>query len=59
MIADELRRQADVFVDLATLSEKIARQHADGGAQRHGAAGRRVEGDADTAEEDEDYYETA
>jgi uncharacterized LabA/DUF88 family protein len=28
MVADELRRQADVFVELADLSAEIARQHA-------------------------------
>jgi uncharacterized LabA/DUF88 family protein len=58
MIADELRRQADVFVDLATLSEQIARQHADGGGQRS-AASRRTEQESDLVDEDEDYYETA
>ncbi|MDE0810698.1 MAG: NYN domain-containing protein, partial [Alphaproteobacteria bacterium] len=29
MVADELRRQADVFLELQTLSEQIARVHGD------------------------------
>jgi uncharacterized LabA/DUF88 family protein len=30
MVADELRRQADVFIDLSDLSESIARNHSNG-----------------------------
>jgi len=30
MVADELRRQADVFIDLSDLSENIARNHSSG-----------------------------
>ena len=30
MVADELRRQADVFIDLSDLSENIARNHTSG-----------------------------
>jgi uncharacterized LabA/DUF88 family protein len=37
MVADELRRQADVFVELADLSAEIARQHA---PKAHGADAR-------------------
>jgi len=34
MVADELRRQADQFVDLADLEDEIGRDHAPRGASR-------------------------
>jgi uncharacterized LabA/DUF88 family protein len=41
MVADELRRQADQFVDLADLAPLLAReqQRRDGGAERGGEGG--------------------
>src|SRR5581483_10631352 len=36
MVADELRRQADIFVDLADLAPHIARAHQPGRAPREG-----------------------
>ena len=50
MIADELRRQADCFVDLADLQPLIAREHA----PRSQAV---VEEEEDEEEYDEDYAE--
>jgi uncharacterized LabA/DUF88 family protein len=38
MVADELRRQADVFVELEDLSPLIARQHAPRGAPASAAS---------------------
>ena len=55
MVADELRRQADVFVDLLQLQSQIERElPAD-----HPRNRAREEGPADNAEEfdDDDYYE--
>ena len=34
MVADELRRQADVFVDLATLQPKVGRDPSERSTQR-------------------------
>ncbi len=65
MVADELRRQADCFVDISDLEEQIARQHAGGDdrAYRRGR-GPREANIEDTAEPDidddldDEYYET-
>jgi uncharacterized LabA/DUF88 family protein len=57
MIADELRRQADNFVDLADLQSMIARQLP---ADRSRSGGRlRQEGDDDDhyVDEEDDFYE--
>ena len=42
MIADELRRQADHFVDLATLQSKVGRDPADRAQRQAGRARRRA-----------------
>ncbi len=52
MIADELRRQADIFVDLSDLEERIARQ---GGGERPQRRARVEE--PEEYEDDEDYYD--
>ena len=46
MIADELRRQADQFVDLVDIQDLVCRDRTDGAARR-----------SDDAESDEEYYE--
>lgn len=59
MIADELRRQADVFIDLAGLSTLIGRdpsERAERAARREQAAAERAQRTA-SAEYDEDYDE--
>ncbi len=59
MIADELRRQADVFVDLAGLQAQIGRdpsEKAERAARREQAAAERAQREAN-AEYDEDYDE--
>jgi uncharacterized LabA/DUF88 family protein len=66
MIADELRRQADIFVDLTELQEQIERVHSGGGDERrrgrtqpgaedYGAEGYENEGYENEGYEDEDY----
>ncbi|MGD1878307.1 MAG: NYN domain-containing protein [Kiloniellaceae bacterium] len=56
MIADELRRQADVFIDLADLQSLIARQlPAD--RSRSGERLRQDGFDEDHVVDDDDYYE--
>ena len=55
MVADELRRQADFFVELADLTDYIARAHAPRPAEHHD-----TEDDADDQDyddEDDDEYE--
>ncbi len=52
MIADELRRQADIFVDLSDLEDRIARQ---GGGERSPRR-TRVE-EPDDYEDDDEYYD--
>ncbi len=54
MVADELRRQADIFVELETLIPSIAREHAGGGNARGGRDYRGGGRDEDDYE-DEDY----
>ena len=55
MIADELRRQADIFVDLSDLEERIARQ---GGGERPQRRARVEEPeDYEDDEDDEEYYD--
>jgi hypothetical protein len=56
MIADELRRQADIFIDLADLQSLIARQLP---VDRSRSGGRlRQDGyDEDRFVEEDDYYE--
>ncbi len=51
MIADDLRRQADYFVDLASMKKEIGRDPA----ERHERASARVVEDDDDYEDDEDY----
>ena len=48
MASDELRRQADLFIDLADLEEVIGRS---------GGAPRKAQADDDDYEDDDDYYE--
>jgi hypothetical protein len=56
MIADELRRQADIFVDLADLQTLIARQlPAD--RSRSGERLRQDGYEDDHSLEDDEYYE--
>ncbi len=56
MVADELRRQADEFLELNDLAEAIAREHPQG--QRDFRNNDRYDADADTdADEDEDEYQ--
>ena len=69
MVADELRRQADHFVDIADLEQQIARQHV-GDDRRRGRGGPRDAvvqnvGEPEMADEldqdldeDDEYYET-
>ncbi|MDJ0945093.1 MAG: NYN domain-containing protein [Kiloniellales bacterium] len=65
MVADELRRQADSFVDIADLEDRVSRQHAGGDDRGY----RRGRGPRETAVEevdeaeidddlDDEYYET-
>ncbi|MEZ5825163.1 MAG: NYN domain-containing protein [Geminicoccaceae bacterium] len=58
MIADELRRQADFFVDLALLEELIAREHSGG---REDSRRQFDDGpdddDRDEVEDDEEFYD--
>jgi hypothetical protein len=55
MVADELRRQADFFVELADLTDYIARAHAPRPAEQHDLDS---EDDADDQDyDDEDDYE--
>ena len=55
MIADELRRQADIFVDLADMEERIARQ---GGGDRSVRRQRTEEPeDSEEYEEEDEYYD--
>jgi uncharacterized LabA/DUF88 family protein len=56
MIADELRRQADVFIDLAELQSQIARQ-LPGDRARSGERLRQEGYDEDHYIDDDDYYE--
>ena len=54
MVADELRRQADNFIELDELSALIARQHANG-QRGHGHAPQQsapVAAEAETSEAD-------
>jgi uncharacterized LabA/DUF88 family protein len=53
MVADELRRQADVFLELQQLSEQIARSHGDR-PPRPAQGGYTDRGDSDF-EDDEEY----
>jgi uncharacterized LabA/DUF88 family protein len=60
MIADELRRQADHFVDLADLHRDIARQFDDDGGQRRprgGSTPATALDDEDDGDEDDDVFE--
>jgi uncharacterized LabA/DUF88 family protein len=50
MIADDLRRQADHFVDLATLAKKVGRDPAERPARPVERVRR-----AETEEDDDDY----
>ena len=52
MIADELRRQADLFLDLAALQGQIARSHGGRPAEQHAA-----EGEGEEMEDYEDEYD--
>ncbi len=65
MVADELRRQADTFVDISDLEEQVSRQHAGGDDRGY----RRGRGPRDAVIEevddpdidgdlDDEYYET-
>ncbi|MGF1592873.1 MAG: NYN domain-containing protein [Kiloniellaceae bacterium] len=56
MIADELRRQADIFVDLADLQSLIARQ-LPGDRSRSGGRLRQDGYEEDRFVEEDDYYE--
>ncbi len=56
MIADELRRQADLFVDLVDLHPYLAREQAAGGARGDDHAGRAGPGSG-PASDDEGEYE--
>ena len=71
MVADELRRQADHFVDIADIEGKIARQHSGGEDRgyRRGRGGPReaviqdisdaeVDGNLDDSLDDDEFYET-
>ena len=66
MVADELRRQADSFVDIADLQDAVARQHGPDDRQgfRRGRGPRDDlpeefdEGDLPEDEDEEDYYES-
>ena len=71
MVADELRRQADHFVDIADIEDKIARQHSGGEDRgyRRGRGGPReaviqdisdaeVDGNLDDSLDDDEFYET-
>jgi uncharacterized LabA/DUF88 family protein len=58
MIADELRRQADVFIDLEELRAHICREHGDRSApraQRQMPAAGQSEDDFDDEYEDDEY----
>jgi uncharacterized LabA/DUF88 family protein len=56
MVADELRRQADQFVDLADLEDQIGRgQNGRGGGPREGARGYQGRGSAPSPR-DSNYY---
>ena len=58
MIADELRRQADTFIELTDLSQKIARNFHDSNRNAHGRgrpADPRPRPRSDEAPEDQDY----
>ena len=59
MVADELRRQADVFLELQTLSDQIARSHGDRPPRpAHGNfAARDSGGNGNAVEEDDDDYD--
>lgn len=64
MIADELRRQADHFVDLVDLQREIARQYGDDSAQRRPRDGQGEDEHSDDAgedylegDDDDDYYD--
>ena len=59
MVADELRRQADVFLELQELSTQIARMHSDRPARPAQASVpvRDPEGLEDEDEDDDDDYE--
>jgi len=60
MIADELRRQADIFIDLEELRGNISREHGERSAprtQRQVPLGTHADDDYDDEYEDEDEYE--
>ena len=63
LVADEIRRQADSFIDLATLRDEIARQHSGPAPRRHDSAEDDYDEYDDEYEDDdydeEDYAETA
>jgi hypothetical protein len=54
MVADELRRQADTFIELDEMSSLIARQHANGRghAHQHAAAQSAAQEAVETSEAD-------
>ena len=54
MAADELRRQADVFIELQSLADEIARRHVE---RPSFPATDVIEGDEDHDDHDEDGYE--
>ena len=56
MVADELRRQADIFIDLAELQSQIARQ-LPSDRSRSGERLRHDGSDEDHYLDDDDYYE--
>ena len=58
MIADELRRQADVFIDLEDLRTHVCREHADRGAvrtQRQAPLDQKADDDFDDDYDDDEY----
>ncbi len=58
MIADELRRQADIFVDLSSLRDHVTRQAAENTSARdHGRSHVDDDDDEDYDDDDEEYYE--
>lgn len=56
MVADELRRQADIFVELESMIPQIARQHAGGGREGGGnRPARTYRNDRDFDDDEDDY----
>jgi hypothetical protein len=53
MVADELRRQADQFIDIADLEDEVCREAADRGSRDTSDRRSRYEDDYDLADADD------